>query len=215
MKKSSARFDSACFYKGKKVGNCTSADSNSYDILMKECGGSASRVLCNYDYFSTELKDILETVMHMQHCEQMASSAEQCYRKSLPKAVNEKAAIIFVEPVDTPWGETQHCQELSPGVFSVSTAGHGGVMVRSELASTVFSAAARKCAFTENGYVCFEEDCDGAVAMLELLDKEFMGVPVGYRCTVSEFKSTLEDSVELWNPEYYAVRAKQARMKTH
>ena len=36
----------------------------------------------------------------------------------------------YPEPEQSPWGEVQHCRELCPGVFQVSTAGHGGIMDR-------------------------------------------------------------------------------------
>lgn len=38
-----------------------------------------------------------------------------------------------LEPADSPWGEIQTCHTLCPGAYSVSTAGHGGVMVSREL----------------------------------------------------------------------------------
>ena len=37
-------------------------------------------------------------------------------------------------PPYSPWGKVQECETLCPGVYSVSTPGHGGVMVRRELA---------------------------------------------------------------------------------
>lgn len=42
-----------------------------------------------------------------------------------------------LEPADSPWGEIQTCHTLCPGAYSVSTAGHGGVMVSRELADKV------------------------------------------------------------------------------
>jgi len=33
-------------------------------------------------------------------------------------------------PPYSPWGKVQECETLCPGVYSVSTPGHGGVMVR-------------------------------------------------------------------------------------
>ena len=40
-------------------------------------------------------------------------------------------------PPYSPWGKVQECETLCPGVYSVSTPGHGGVMVRRELAEKV------------------------------------------------------------------------------
>ena len=51
-----------------------------------------------------------------------------------------------MEPQDSPWGEIQTRETLCPGAYSVSTAGHGGVMVRRELAEKVFRKEARSVA---------------------------------------------------------------------
>ena len=56
-------------------------------------------------------------------------------------------------PPYSPWGKVQECETLCPGVYSVSTPGHGGVMVRRELAEKVFRKEAMGCAFVEGGYV--------------------------------------------------------------
>ena len=42
-------------------------------------------------------------------------------------------SVTFRQPAYSPWGEIQHCETLCPGAYSVSTAGHGGVMVHREL----------------------------------------------------------------------------------
>ena len=74
-------------------------------------------------------------------------------------------------PEYSPWGEVQHQEELCSGVFSVSTASHGGIMVHRSVAKAVLSPAARKHCFRDGSYYCFEEDCDAPVAIRELLDK--------------------------------------------
>lgn len=51
-----------------------------------------------------------------------------------------------LEPADSPWGEIQTCHTLCPGAYSVSTAGHGGVMVSRELADKVLCKEAKDCA---------------------------------------------------------------------
>lgn len=74
-------------------------------------------------------------------------------------------------PEYSPWGEVQNCKILCPGVFSVSTASHGGVMVHGSIAREILSSAARKHCFQEAGFYCFEEDCDALVAIRELMTK--------------------------------------------
>ena len=43
-------------------------------------------------------------------------------------------------------------------------------MVRRELAEKVFRKEARECGFMEGAWLCYEEDCDGPVALRELMD---------------------------------------------
>ena len=50
-------------------------------------------------------------------------------------------------PGYSPWGEVQTCETLCPGAYSVSTAGHGGVMVHRDLADKVFRKEAKECGF--------------------------------------------------------------------
>ena len=67
-------------------------------------------------------------------------------------------AIVPEAPSYAPWGNIQECETLCPGVYSVSTPGHGGIMVRRELAEKIFRKEAMGCGFVEGGYLCFEED---------------------------------------------------------
>ena len=41
--------------------------------------------------------------------------------------------MMYREPSDSPWGVVVRCDTLCTGVYSVSTAGHGGIMVQTEL----------------------------------------------------------------------------------
>lgn len=64
-----------------------------------------------------------------------------------------------LEPADSPWGEIQTCHTLCPGAYSVSTAGHGGVMVSRELADKV---------------LCKEANLDMEVAKLNMLKASYL-----------------------------------------
>lgn len=72
------------------------------------------------------------------------------------------------QPYDSPWDEVQECIEIANGVFEVSTAGHGGVMIRADLAEHILSDEALKVGFIEGGYHCYEEDADAALPLREL-----------------------------------------------
>lgn len=108
----------------------------------------------------------------------------------------------YPEPEQSPWGEVQHCRELCPGVFQVSTAGHGGIMARTE--RSVFSTAAKKYGVRESGYLCFEEDCAAAVTLRELLDKRLCKAPEHY--TPEEYDNAVNGTIQRFYPEYWKAR---------
>lgn len=66
MARRKSKYDAACYYAGKKIGNCTVADSEAYVVLMEQCGNDAARVLREYAYFSVELKNIFTKVAEIQ-----------------------------------------------------------------------------------------------------------------------------------------------------
>ena len=58
------------------------------------------------------------------------------------------------EPVTSPWDEVQHCATIAKGIYSVSTAGHGGIMIDAELAPYVLSSEALREGLREGGSYC-------------------------------------------------------------
>ncbi len=60
-------------------------------------------------------------------------------------------------PKTSPWGAIQGKKELAPGIWQVSTAGHGGIKLSRER-----NAAVPKYMRREGGW--YEEDCDWALA---------------------------------------------------
>ncbi|WP_439357892.1 DUF7007 domain-containing protein [Bradyrhizobium sp. DASA03007] len=60
-------------------------------------------------------------------------------------------------PKTSPWGAIQDKRELAPGIWQVSTAGHGGIKLSRER-----NAAVPKYMRNEGGW--YEEDCDWAKA---------------------------------------------------
>lgn len=183
-------YDAACYYGGKLMGRCTTADSGTYEMLMKACGGSAARVLQEYAYFSTELRGILEKVAAIQE-------------------KGSRSAGIFTPPKISPWGDVQTCDMLCPGVFLVSTASHGGTMVAKDMAA-MLSPAARKCGFRQGDFLCFEEDCQENVVLRELLDKKLWSVSDRIKNTAA-FEENINKSIREYNPEYW--RARQAGLE--
>ena len=105
-----------------------------------------------------------------------------------------------MRPQYSPWGESQHCEELCPGVYQVSTASHGGVMAKLSVASKLFSRAARAYSFVEGGYLCFEENGDSPVAIRELMDKGLCKAPVNQHYGPGEYETAIERSLQLYQP---------------
>ena len=109
-------------------------------------------------------------------------------------------------PEYSPWGEVQRQEELYSGVFSVSTASHGGIMVHGSVAKAVLSPAARKHCFRDGSYYCFEEDCDAPVAIRELLDKGLYTAPVNDYFKPGEYERVINRSLQEYHPDYCRAR---------
>ncbi len=109
-------------------------------------------------------------------------------------------------PEVTPWGETQSCYELNKGIFRVSTASHGGIMIRSDIADKILSPEARKVGFREKGFHCYEEDCDACVPERELLDKGIMQVPDYYTDGAERYNEIINDTLKTAYPDYWNKR---------
>jgi len=109
-------------------------------------------------------------------------------------------------PRFSPWGEVQVWKELCPGVFSVSTASHGGIVASMERAEQIFSVPALQCAFAENGLCCFEEDCAAAIAIRELMDKGLFTAPVNKYFAAGKYERIINDTVQRYFPRYWAAR---------
>ena len=67
-------------------------------------------------------------------------------------------------PVNSPWGRVQTAEELAPGIWTVSTAGHGGIILSAQRDADMpeYLKSAAKYA----GPRCYEEDCEWALVAL-------------------------------------------------
>jgi len=182
-----SQYGAAVRYKGKLVGRCTVSDSEALAVYMKECANNALFVLVKYDHFSPELRGILEKIQDIQSAE---------YERS-------PAGRLFSPPRTSPWGEVQHCETICPGVFMVSTPGHGGIMVAQD-AAAFLSPAARKCGFRKGGYICFEEDSQEAVALRELMDKGLWSPT--HTTNKAGYEERLNERIREYNPDYWRSR---------
>lgn len=120
--------------------------------------------------------------------------------------------MMYFEPEHSSWGQVDYCETLCPGVFSVSTPSHGGIMVRREIEKELLSASARKIGFREGGYHCYEEDCDAPVVIRELLDRGMMDASVNNHFKPGEYSQIIDDSLQRYHPEYWQAHEKGQTM---
>ena len=114
----------------------------------------------------------------------------------------------MVEPMYSPWGTVDQCKTLYPGVFEVATARHGGIMVRREVAMNLLSKDALNIGFVEGRYHCFEEDCDAAVVLRELLDQDLIKPCGNSTLNAEEYNSCIDGMLQAFYPEYWQAREK-------
>ena len=89
---------------------------------------------------------------------------------------------MFDQPETSPWGEIQRCVPICHGVYQVSTASHGGVMLTARLA----------------------RDCQAAAVLLELLNKGLHKSPQWF--APDQYRAALESTVKRYFPQYWRSR---------
>lgn len=135
------------------------------------------------------------------------------------------------EPTNSMWDVVQSCTTIANGIYSVSTAGHGGIMISADLANRILSPEAIDKGYRYGSYYCYEEDCDRCIPLRELYDKGILQPTNEYftRCYVRNDKSDgkgefvsfstlteeekqeffknwskdLNESLAYWNKEYW------------
>ena len=81
-------------------------------------------------------------------------------------------------------------------------------MIHIDIAKYMLSKEARKEGFTENGYLCFEEDCDACVAERELLDKGLIQIPSDYPHSSDAYNQSINGQLKKWHLDYWNMREK-------
>lgn len=88
-----------------------------------------------------------------------------------------------------------------PGVHSVSTPGHGGVLVGKAIARKHLSPQAQKIGKAFGGFLAFEEDCDWAAVGYE--HPEWLLGAYGPSMTTAHLREHAEQTLRHWHPEYF------------
>ena len=74
-------------------------------------------------------------------------------------AITPEQEAATIAPSYSLWGQVDRCKMLYPGIYEVSTPGHGGVMVK-DIREERLTPAVREVAQRWGSYLCYEEDCD-------------------------------------------------------
>jgi hypothetical protein len=98
------------------------------------------------------------------------------------------------EKDDSPWGPIQTVYDHGQGVYSVSTAGHGGVFVPDELLAAIPEDEQLYGAMWSGSRNWYEEDCAALIPMfrLESVDWSLFG------CDRDEIVKEYEDNKHYW-----------------
>lgn len=163
------------------------------------------------------------------------SSEDKAYYDEYIRKPNRK-------PITSPWGTVQECTVIAPGIYSVSTAGHGGIMIDGALAPHILSPEALAEGFVENGCYCYEEDAAESIPLRELYDKGILGRSNIYFTErsvqsdrsdarggyipftaltetekdeyLTEWNGWINESLAHWYPEYWEVYEQSCRSET-
>ena len=199
--------------------------------------------------------DCIDVNFYTDFCPNLREEHEETDVKTTPqsefnrfKELSERNKAFFekyskrpiFQPTDSLWGDVQNCTEIASGIYSVSTSGHGGIMITEELAKYILTSAALKVGQVYDGYYCYEEDCDKNVALRELYDKGILTQDSKYFTesyvksddSESEYKpfkelsneekaqffkewsKTVDESLAYWNKGYWQAHENIAPVKT-
>lgn len=109
----------------------------------------------------------------------------------------------------TPWGKAQNVINHMPGVKTVSTATHGGIMISSSFAIKHMSKAAIKLSEKYNDYFCYEEDAEWMIPTFELNSTQRRAILQSDKfaqMSDQEIENYLIEQLSGTNPDYLLLR---------
>ena len=107
-------------------------------------------------------------------------------------------------PGSSIWGKVDSCHKMIPGVYTVDTSGHGGIMVHESVASKILSKDALDCAELENGFYQYEEDVDAHIPLIELYKSHLCEGFSWNKDKQGKFFVLGQQSLAEYRPEYLA-----------
>ena len=73
----------------------------------------------------------------------------------------------WTPPGNSPWGVPDHQEQISNGVWDISTPSHGGIMVYKTIAELNLTPEALAIGERFGSFYCYEEDCNWAIPLFE------------------------------------------------
>ena len=117
------------------------------------------------------------------------------------------------EQKTSPWGMVKRVCQLLPDVFEVHTDTHWGILIPSSAAQELLSPEARSCAFSFEGYDCFEGHCDSPVVIRELMDRGLFIPPVCRDFPPREYEKAINQCLQIYHPGYWKRTASTRKNK--
>lgn len=182
-------------YNGKIMGRGSTADVTDAELLMQQFNNNAQAILDANYLLSSETKSMLTNVAKLQ-------------AKENKNRGTEKLRV----GCDSPWGEIDNCDEIADGIYSVSTSSHGGIMV-AKTAKDFLSSKAKELSLRFNGYLCYEEDCDINVVVMEMLDHKMLQEGTLFKLSNKDLEGHAIESLQQWYPDYWKYRERKMKNK--
>ena len=102
--------------------------------------------------------------------------------------------------ISTPWGQADHVDRIAPGIMSVSTPSHGGIMLDADHVARIPRSIGAGYSGTRSAW---EEDCDWAVPYL-LFKDEFACWDCVRRLGEDEMTKIARDTLARYQPAWLA-----------
>ncbi len=103
----------------------------------------------------------------------------------------------------TYWGRSQTVDKILPGVYYVTTASHGGLMIGAKIAQSLISPLAISYGAKMGSWLCYEEDCLWAIPAYEhSLIAEYCNFNGLAPLPSQEYHEQVRQVIQHWYPEY-------------
>jgi hypothetical protein len=116
----------------------------------------------------------------------------------------------LARPRSSPWGEIDHAKEVAPGIWCVTTPGHGGYLLSTERRLAMPDHL--KNVYTFAGANWFEEDCDWCIVALAYPDAFPPEAQEHARATLASFDHEPTSDYQR-RPYYVSMRRAAQAMK--